>query len=456
MMELSLRRTWTEISEYLSSNQNPLRLVELINRVPPCCWTFKFTFDGTGRITVKIACDYNVSDNDALALFDGTLEEIFFADAIYLCQTGKYFTADTAGLLNSPSLSNVIKFRNLNLDADFLLILKGFWRSISTPPDIQKDSTVRSYFLENTWLGSQDFSDSEHCIRWNVFGTNQLIHPGDRYKTKLDITDIFTTKTPLFNARGERIGNASFRTSPSLKNDEIYTMFGPLMPKPKNWLTKNRQDPHWIVEINCETLKQTGVQGESTTKLINELVDSVEDARILVTESSCFQNYAQRIQWKRQTESAESLNDRLEKARIRKRVIFNDKPVMLVPSNEYEVLILLSKLETLNALPFHKFLLWEHTARAGIDAIVSYQIREIDVQSMFVAVEIEHQFENFFTHNHPHNQVDLVICWDFKNSEVHEKLDQRNKWLFEYRNKESFDVVVLSLIPNLQVKGVKQ
>lgn len=168
MIELNLRRTWTEISQYLCHSPNPLRLVELINRVPPCCWTFKFTFDGTGQITVKINCDHNISDDAVLALFDGMLEEILFADAIYLYQTGKYITADTAKILEDPPSLNVINFQNLNLNSDFLLILKGFWRSNSVPSVIQKDSAVHSYFLENTWLGSQDFVESEHYIRWIV------------------------------------------------------------------------------------------------------------------------------------------------------------------------------------------------------------------------------------------------------------------------------------------------
>lgn len=455
MIELNLRRTWTEISEYLSNSPNPLRLVELINRVPPCRWTFKFTFDGTGQITVKINCDRNVSDDDVLALFDGTLEEILFADVIYLYQTEKYITADTARILENPSPLNIINFQNLNLDSDFLLTLKGFWRSNFIPSDIQKDSIVRSYFLENTWLGSQDFSESDYYIRWIVFASEYLICPGDRYENKLNTTDIFTTKTNLYNPSGERIGYASFRTSPLLKNDEVYTIFGPLIRKPENWQTKNQQEPNWIVEIGSEKLKQTGVQGESTTKLVNELVDSVENARISVTESENFQDYAQRIQWKRQTESAESLNERQEKARTRKKVIFNDKPVMLVPSNEYEVLILLSKLEALDALPFHKFFLWEHTSKEGIDAIVSYQIKETDVRSVFVAAEIEHHFNNFFTHNHPPNQVDLVICWDLLgNKNLPGKLEPQSEWLFQFRhqNDESFYVIVLSEIPCLQFK----
>ena len=57
MIELNLRRTWHEISDYLnSSNPKPLRIAELINRVPPCCWTFRFIFNAKQTI-VEINCD---------------------------------------------------------------------------------------------------------------------------------------------------------------------------------------------------------------------------------------------------------------------------------------------------------------------------------------------------------------------------------------------------------------
>ena len=58
MIELNLRRTWYEISDDLNSSKlNPLRIAELINRAPPCCWTFKFTFDAANRTIVEINCD---------------------------------------------------------------------------------------------------------------------------------------------------------------------------------------------------------------------------------------------------------------------------------------------------------------------------------------------------------------------------------------------------------------
>ena len=214
---------------------------------------------------------------------------------------------------------------------------------------------------------------------------------------------------------------------------------------------KNK-DPYWIVEIGSEALKQTTIRGGHTRKLLNQLIGSVENARISITKSTLFQEYKQKIESEQHIKSAHNLKIRQERARVGNRVLFKGEPLMLVPSNENEVLLLLAKLEALNALPFHEFFLWEYTPRAGIDAIASYQIREVEAQSMFVPIELEYHFENFDDHGHPYHQVKLVTCWDFRKAETAAKLHKHNEWLYEYRNDTSFFIIVLSRIPDLQIE----
>ena len=449
-LELQMQRTWHEISQYLNSNDsNPLRIAEIINRVPPCRWTFRFSFNDAETI-VKIDCDSAVSDEDARGLLNGLLEEVFFAGVLSLRQAGKYLTADTSKLIQNPPTSNLITLQDSDEKADSLLDLKGFWQS-PIPSKIQQNPTVHSYFLEHTWLGAPDFADSEHYIRWIVLGAEELICPKNRYETKLKSTDSFTAQATLCDTKGDHIGQASFWTSPLLEGDEIYTVFGPLILKPKNWLARRGEDTHWIVEIDSQTLRQAVIQGKPTTRLINELVSSVEDARVSVTDSACFQLHKERIERKQQTKAANSLQNRQEDAKNRQKVIFKGKPLMSIPSNENEVLVLLCKLEALDALPLHEFTLWAYTARTGIDAIATYRIDEIDVPTQFGTIEVEYQYENFFSHGHPPSQVNFLICWDFRGDKVPAELCQRSEYLFEYRKDHSLiNVLVLSKIPKLQ------
>lgn len=453
MIQLNLQHTCSEIFTYLGVSPNPLRIAEIINRVQPSCWTFRFTFNSAGRTIVQIDCDHAISDNDALTLIDGSLKEVFFADSFFLHQTEKSLTVNICELFkNLPSSNQITLHNNLPEDTDSLLTLNGFGKSHTTPKGLQNISTVSSYFFENTWLGAPDFADSAYYIRWMVFAKEYVIQPQNRYINRLGSTDSFTTQTNLYNTHGIHIGHASFYTAPSLRKNELYTMFGPVHPRKEDWLIRKTKDPYWIVEIGSETLKRTTIRGGHTRKLINELVHSVENARISITESNSFQNYREEMQREQQTKSSRNLKVRQERARVGNRVLFKGKPLMLVPSNENEVLVLLAKLETLNALPFHEFLLWEYTPRAGIDAIASYQIREVDMQSMFVPIELEYHFENFYDHGHPHHQVNLVICWDFRDDETAAKLHKHNEWLYEYRDDTSFLIVVLSRIPDLQIE----
>ena len=453
MMQLNLRRTWSEIFTYLNSSPNPLRIVELINRVPPCCWTFEFTFEGTGRTTLHIDCAHTLRDNEDLTLIDGSLIEVFFADSLSLHRTEESVTVDICELFKNTPPSNQITLRNRpSQGKESLLTLNGFGKSYTTPKELQEISTIQSYLWENTWLGSPDFDGSRYCIRWRVFATEYIIQPQNRYKNKLGSTDTFTTQTDLYNIDGIHIGYANFYTAPSLKKNELYTLFGPVDPEKGDWLITKNKDPYWIVEIGSEALKQTTIRGGYTRKLINQLIDSLENARISVTESDSFQDYKRKMLWKRESKAADDLRERQERARSGPRVRLNGKPVMLIPSNENEVLLLLAKLETLNALPFHEFILWEHTPRTGIDAIASYQMREIDEQSMFVPIELEYHFENFDDHGHPYHQVNLVTCWDFRDNATASRLHKHNEWLYEYRNDASFFVAVLSRIPDLQIE----
>ncbi len=457
MTELKLRRTWYEISEYLHSNEsNPLRIAKLINRVPRCRWTFTFRFDKTNRMNLDIDCDSELSDNQAIELLDGSLDELLFAETVYLRQAGTYLEANTAELLEMAPTSNLLVLRNTEKPADSLLSLNAFCRTENIPREIHADSFsfVHRYFLENTWLGSLDSTDSMYEVCWDAFKEVMRIQPGNRYEDKLQNTDGFTTQATLHNSNGDHIGEASFQTSPSLENDEIYTSYGPLARQPRESVSRRHGDPHWIVEIGSHELSQAIIQRRSVRRLLSELSASVNDALDRVMHSDTFLNYKQELERTQQTVAVNRLKRRQERARSEARVIFEGEPVMLVPKNENEVLALLCKLESRQALPFREFLLWEYTARVGIDAIGTYQIRETDVPSQFASIEVEYFFENFIDHEHPHSQVNLVVCWAFRDGDAPAELRQHgeSKYLFEYRNDHSITVVVLSNIPNLQIQ----
>lgn len=456
-MERNLRRTWYEISEYLNSDDsNPLRIIELINRVPQCNWTFRFRFDKSDRINLSIDCDFDLSDDCALELLDGSLDELLFAETVYLRHSGNFLVARTSQLIEEPPSSNCLTFTNTGEKADSLLILAGFCMSDSIPREMQANSysCVRRYFLENTWLGSSDSVGSDYGVSWDVLKEVEWIRPANRYERKMSSLEKFTTRIALKNSNGEHIGEASLQTSPLLEHDEIYTKFGRLVPQPRSWLSSCHDNLHWIVEIGSQELRQAIMHRAPTRKLISQLVKSVNDALADVMRTDSFRDFERELQRKQQTKAANRLKQRQRRAQLASKVIFKGEPLMLVPENENEVLALLCKLESRRALPFHEFILLEYTARVGIDAIGTYQIKETDVPAQFASIELEHYFENFLDHEHPPSLVNLLICWDFRDGEAPKELHQHcnSEYLYEYRNDHSITVVVLSNIPGLQTQ----
>lgn len=118
--------------------------------------------------------------------------------------------------------------------------------------------------------------------------------------------------------------------------------------------------------------------------------------------------------------AVEKLDKRKESIKSQNFVILSDSQRYKVPGNEYETVILFSGLLGAKCLPFSQFEISEYSSSEGIDSICSYKIEEDDVLKKDVAVEFEYRFSNFFKHQHPHQHVELIVCWeiDVKRTEL--------------------------------------
>lgn len=98
-------------------------------------------------------------------------------------------------------------------------------------------------------------------------------------------------------------------------------------------------------------------------------------------------------------------------------VIFQDsttaKPIVISrePENENDVLCILWKLESLNALPFKRFQTLGH-AGTGPDLIAHFQEDEQSNPDRYTSIEVENKFYNYTLHGHKPSQFPRVICWD--------------------------------------------
>lgn len=458
MKFIQLRRTWYEIADAWYARPNPLHVATVINRFSPRSWRFALTFDGAGQLTLTVSPSRPVDDAETPRFLDGLIEEVFFAQTVTLRQRSTQYTADTASLIWDPKPDNTLQLLDVELTEGAPLVLQGFWRSRPTPPIMQDEHAIRAYLLENTWLGSAGFADTKHVVRWVVFGATYVVGPTSRYAHRLSVPS-HTSRVELVNAGGDHIGTAIFHTSDTTKETCIYSEFGPLdVVFPQKEAPRSRRS--WLIEAQASRLREAIILGQPTASLVVELGVALEGALADVLNSEDYITYDKALRYRSEVAAVNQLKARQERARRSDRVWVGDEAIMLEPSNENEVLALVCKLEVAKALPFVSFRLWEYTAKRGIDAIASYQVLETDVPSQYATVEVEFHYENFFDHGHPPRQVNLIVCWDFRDGQPVLGVERRHELgdgFFEYKEAGwTCLVLVLAQISTIQIGGCDQ
>ena len=455
MRELGLRKTWFEISEHWHHSRNPLRVIEIVNGLGPRSWTFKVTFDGASNI-LAIDCDSTNGLGEAVELIDGSVEEFLFTKEILIKRGNGAYVGNLEHCVDSPAPGNRLCLDESDHDVEPLLTLNGYWYSSFLPRELQDRELVTDFVLENTWFGAVGPLGKADCtITWKILAEEFVIRPQSRYTNRLRGRSYAATEN-LYGPDGKHIGQAVLHTGELVEDDQVYTRFGPL---DSAWQPSRRRRsfPHyWLVELQSSELERAFMDRGPTARLVDSmrapLLDTVESAMA----GEDFRCYEDAISEDKQREGAKRLRERQIRAQTADRVCYESKPVMLVPSNENEVIALVCKLESLGALPFYDFTLLEYTARVGIDALASFQMTETEVPTQYGSVELEFNYENFFDHGHPERHVNLVICWGFRDDEPPAPLRPREDLgagFFEYRSSEwSFIVLVLSEISSIEVR----
>jgi hypothetical protein len=105
------------------------------------------------------------------------------------------------------------------------------------------------------------------------------------------------------------------------------------------------------------------------------------------------------------------MEERQDRLRVSDKVFIGGQVVLEVPTCENELVALFMKLEALQKLPFRCKIL-EYTSKEGIDALGDFMLDDLHVMTRSAPIEFEYDLENFIHHDHPPEQVKLIICWD--------------------------------------------
>jgi hypothetical protein len=146
--------------------------------------------------------------------------------------------------------------------------------------------------------------------------------------------------------------------------------------------------------------------------------------------------------------AADLLNARILKLKNSEKIINNDYVIFQKPTCENEVVALFMKLEAAKLLPREIELnVIEYTSKKGIDALGSFRLSRTASYLDNVPIEFEFYLENYFEHEHPVEQTQLIICWDAIDIENIEEIDEVNI-LYDYMFKiriDTFSIPVLFL-----------
>lgn len=457
MKPILLRKTWTEIADCLDASPQAIRIVETINRLKPRPWTFRFLFSRAGYTDLLIDARPSLSAEEMASILDGFLEEVFFADRVVVHGERGNYSVDTGALLTDPPAHNRLALTQGGGGTHGLrgLELVGFTRANTLPPPLHSTPAVAEALIQRTWLGAHRFATQGGLtLRWSLYGRTTEFYPLSRLTTFLGSNDTFTHELPLFDHSGTYLGSALAGTSPRLSASNIWTDFGaieaPHFPTGSRYRPTTRA-PHWFVEIGDCALMPDYWSTRRPTRSMRDTLHAVDTALVALERQPVYRSYLRGLRQREKQRAALALTRRQQRTATARWVAYNGRPLQAAPSCENEVVVLLSKLEILGGVPFHHFQLVEYTAKKGIDALANFQIRPEDVPTVLGAVEVEFYFESFLLHRHPIEQVNLVVCWDFKvDNKGDERLTCTHPWLYALRDGAyGFPVLVLSRIPGV-------
>ncbi len=197
----------------------------------------------------------------------------------------------------------------------------------------------------------------------------------------------------------------------------------------------------------------------------NTYLENVQTANFEKALKECFNELSEKGEYKNFLKQAEDENQKNKRLNIDRRKDELEKPdqqfvyvkktnqlLHRLPKNEHDTLALMWKLEALKLLPFDEFISLEHTNLEGIDIIANYRETPDAFTNKYAPIEVEHTFENFYSHGHNANQVMAVICWDVDDESYYKKIDGKPHKLIATINEKDVPIYRLSTIEEIELR----
>lgn len=412
---LLLTQTWFGTARALCAGAGGVGVLSIINRLAPRRWSIRVLFNRQQRTVIDFTATPRVTTREAQSLLDATVPEVYRCDTVEVVLDGRRWRGDVRALVDAEAPRNDLMLRLASGSADAPdLSLEGYCGDI-VPASLQSETAIRGHLMASTWMGSEAYSRTHAVIDVSVLGTKLTFTPAFRL-ARLAGPEWFEARFSIVDPEAVHAGECLLACAPELERNEMFhALLGELDPEKHDkgfWATVRGYPARFYLELAVPQI--TDIHGGEMfpRELARRVVKSVRKGVTDVVTGPAFRAYLERIRRLRLDRAAAGLSRRQEKAQESAQVHYRGVPLQTIPTSENEVISLLCKLEGMGGLPLKAFRLQEYTPRQGIDALCDFRWSDVDQPVVLGAVEVEHQLENFFAHNHPVEQVSMVVCWD--------------------------------------------
>jgi hypothetical protein len=412
-MDITLALTWPELAQKVALARHPLEIFHLVNLYEPCDWKFTISFDSSNRIHLTANPSANLDPRPAMS---GLIVQLFDSDLVTINDGNGALSFEPRATLQKGPTTNSLSTLTGPKANDWLEVT-GFGRG-TLPAVFLDNQALSGYLYEHTWLGSSKLLTGTYSIQIQVLDHRLELENKSAAVEHCKAANV--RKTPCFSCRisvgSPPIGEVFFWTSADVRAHHLrWAQSGFLSVTTLDILFSRsviKRMPNGYYELAYSNYTPTPdgllVLSDETQA---DLVLFGETLRAIRGRAD-YAAYIAQCDHHARTRSAERLDKRKAKLAHSEFVFVGNEPVYVKPTCEMDAVALHHKLEGMNALPFHTFKSLEYTPKLDIDSLAHFKVDKTEPLTHFATVEYEFRLKNFFSHAHPPEQTDLIICWE--------------------------------------------
>lgn len=423
-----LRVRLSEIRTYNTYRRDPLAFLEVLNIHFARDWTFDIRV--SERMTPVLQVDFPVA-TEPTRLLDGTFSSVFDCSTLRLVNdsTEATFQLDRPALDESPLVMPVNR-----------LVLEDF-HSATFPSEWHQPGVIDRWLRRRTWLGSSFFEGTFATVTVRVMGQIMTFAPTVRAPSDLQLAaDVLCLGKRIRIQVSSGLRRFQFRHAVLGVLDYDEDLRSVTDQLKRIGLTSGTVEfgPEWdFARGPLGTLQYR----ENLAQIRAELVE-------LVASDANLRDIARYIDEEKHRVDTQKLNNRIAHARQAHKVVYKSRVLGKVPTSEAGAVAILHKLEALGGVPIEHFETVAWAAAEGIDAIAHIQLDDRHPVVSYAAVEYEFALDNFHRHQHPHEHVDMIICWEARDRGILMESDFRG--VIEGPD-GAIPVLVMSRFPGLSI-----